>query len=116
MEISFLNSYNKGTEFISSKVVQRTIVGGFWFNQKWNLSKGSQETFSGLEMADLIATRKGESYIREYIEQIYVDKFASINEKKIIHYCIIVINGLAKVNRRSTSGLAASISGLWKYL
>jgi hypothetical protein len=35
----FLNSYNKGTEFISSKVIQRTIVGGFWFNQKWNLSK-----------------------------------------------------------------------------
>jgi hypothetical protein len=27
--------------------------------------------------------RKGESYIREYIEQIYVDKFASINEKFI---------------------------------
>jgi hypothetical protein len=26
---------------------------------------------------------KGESYIREYIEQIYVDKFASINEKKL---------------------------------
>ncbi|RUA06802.1 MAG: hypothetical protein DSY43_01225 [Gammaproteobacteria bacterium] len=34
-------------------------------------------------LISIINARKGKSYIREYIEQIYVDKFASINEKFI---------------------------------
>jgi hypothetical protein len=39
----------------------------------------TQESF----LISIVNARKGESYIREYIEQIYVDKFASINEKFI---------------------------------
>jgi hypothetical protein len=77
----FLNSYNKGTEFISSKVIQRTIVGGFWFNQKWNLSKGSQETFPGLEMADLIAHPIG-----HFVNTEVKSRPFSVFESKFIGY------------------------------
>ena len=34
-------------------------------------------------LISIINARKGKQYIREYIEQIHVDKFASINEKFI---------------------------------
>jgi hypothetical protein len=37
----------------------------------------TQESF----LISIINARKGKQYIQEYIEQIHVDKFASINEK-----------------------------------
>jgi|JTFP01.1.fsa_nt_gb hypothetical protein len=51
----FLDFYNDGTSFISNKVIQKTITGGFYFNGKWNKEKNSLDTFCGLELADLVA-------------------------------------------------------------
>lgn len=51
----FLELYNNGTRFYSSRYIQKTIVGGFYFNSKWNRAKGSLETYYGLELADLTA-------------------------------------------------------------
>ena len=49
----FLELYNNGTRFYSSRYIQKTIVGGFYFNAKWN--KNNLETYYGLELADLTA-------------------------------------------------------------
>ena len=51
----FLELYNQGTTFTSHKVIQKTIIGGFYFNGKWNKEKGNLDTFIGLELADLTA-------------------------------------------------------------
>lgn len=51
----FLDFYNDGTAFISNKIIQKTITGGFYFNGKWNKEQNNLDTFCGLEMADLVA-------------------------------------------------------------
>lgn len=51
----FLELYNDGTDFISHRVLQKTITAGLYFNGKWNKEKENMETFVGLEIADLCA-------------------------------------------------------------
>jgi len=49
----FLSFFNNGTGYLSSKIIQRTITGGFYFNTKWK--DENKDTYIGLELADLIA-------------------------------------------------------------
>lgn len=51
----FLEVYNNGLDNLSSKIVQKTLLGGFYFNGKWNIQKNNLDTFCGLEIADLVA-------------------------------------------------------------
>lgn len=49
----FLSFFNNGTEYLSYRIVQRVLPGGFYFNPKWQ--DNNQDTYIGLELADLIA-------------------------------------------------------------
>lgn len=49
----FLRFFNNGTGYLSSRVIQRTITNGFYFNTKWK--DDNNDTYIGLELADLIA-------------------------------------------------------------
>ncbi len=49
----FLEIYNKGTGYISSKVIRKTLTGGFYFNKKWY--DDYNDSYIGLELADLVA-------------------------------------------------------------
>ena len=51
----FFNIYNNGLNDISSSIFKKTLIGGFYFNGKWNKNKNNLETFCGLELADLVA-------------------------------------------------------------
>ncbi|WP_310439057.1 DUF3800 domain-containing protein [Sulfuricurvum sp.] len=51
----FLELFNDGTNFVSHRVLQRTITAGLYFNPKWNKAKENLDTFVGLEIADLCA-------------------------------------------------------------
>ena len=48
-----LSFYNNGTRYISNRVIQKSIKGGFYFNKKWQ--DGYENTYVGLELADLVA-------------------------------------------------------------
>jgi hypothetical protein len=51
----FLEIHNSGTDYVNSKRFRDSIIGGYYFNKKWNTQLNNTDTYIGLEIADLVA-------------------------------------------------------------